>query len=107
MIALFQDAAEFLVASHIRRLRETLAFEDAASLPAVSPDDVVVAGKEVLLAIYRQSDRPLPGQILVTVQIARHALGGVLSFHTEKGLVFSPHESPRDATARELAESAA
>jgi hypothetical protein len=43
--------------------------------------------------------------VLVTVQIARHGLGGIVSFHTERGLVFGPHGDPRDATEQELQNS--
>jgi hypothetical protein len=39
------------------------------------------------------------------VLIARHVLGGMASFHTERGLVFSPGGAPRDATDQELQNS--
>jgi hypothetical protein len=65
-----------------------------------------VAGREVQLTIYRQAAvRSLGRQVLVTVQLARHALGGVVSFHIEKGIVFSPEAPARDATEQELLDS--
>lgn len=104
-LASFQEEASTVADGQLRALREGLTYDDALALPAVNPQDVVVAGKQVLLTIYRQADTPLPGHVLVTVQIARHGLGGVLSFHTEKGLVFTPDHPPRHATAEELVES--
>ena len=75
-------------------------------MPEVEPRDIVIANREAQLAIFRQSDVPLEGHVLVTVQVARHGLRGVVSFKLERGLVFSPHGSVRDATDHELLGSA-
>lgn len=102
----FREEALVMVQKHLDELRSTLSYQDALSLPAVACQDIVVAGKEALLTIYRQADLPfLAGQVLVTAQIARHALGGVTSFQIEKALVFSPQDPPRAASDQELADS--
>lgn len=59
----------------------------------------------MLLTTFRQKDVPAPGQVLVTVQIARHGLGGPTTFKVESGLVFSSDGSVRDATDDELVRS--
>jgi hypothetical protein len=102
----FKNAAVEVVQSHIERLRTSLSFADALALPEASAQDIVVAGKEVQLAIHRYASLPfLSGKVLVVVLIARHVLGGMASFHTERGLVFSPGGAPRDATDQELQNS--
>jgi hypothetical protein len=102
----FAVEAERAVDTRIAQLRSTLAFATASALPEAQFEDVVIAGKEVLFTVFRQSNIPfLAGQVLVTVQVARHGLGGVVSFQTEKGLVFSPGHPVRDATPQELQDS--
>ena len=102
----FKSDALEVVQSHIERLRASLSFGDALALPETSAEDIVVAGKEALLAIHRYSNLPfLKGHVLVVVVVARHVLGGMASFHIEKGLVCSPNSSPRDATDQELQDS--
>lgn len=104
--AAFNDAALAAVQSEITRLRAELSYPQACELPETAIGDVVVAGREVQLTTFRQR---LPssssGEILVVVQIARFGLGGVVSYRTEKGLVFSSGAAPRDATGAELAGS--
>lgn len=102
----FTVEAERAIDARIAQLRSTLAFATAGALPEAQYEDIVIAGKEVLFTVFRQSSIPfLAGQVLLTVQVARHGLGGVVSFQTEKGLVFSPDAAVRDATARELQDS--
>jgi len=102
----FTVEAERAVDARIATLRSTLAFETAGALPEAQFEDIVIAGKEVLFTVFRQSNIPfMPGQVLVTVQVARHGLGGVVSFQAEKGLVFSSDAGVRDATTRELQDS--
>lgn len=101
----FKQESSALIASRIQQLRDTLTFEQASSCAEVTPEDLVVAGKEVLLTTYRQSDTPMAGEVLLTVQVARHSLGGVASFQMERGLVFSRQGDPREATESELAGS--
>jgi hypothetical protein len=102
----FNQAALDEVQRHVQRLRNTLTYEDAKALPQVDGRGVVIEGREVALTIFRQADLPILGNgVLVTVQIARHALGGAISFHTERGLVFEPQGAPRDATEQELQNS--
>ena len=103
---LFKAEAIKEVDARVAELRSTRSFETASSLPEAHAEDIVVAGREVQLMIFRQSSVPLlAGQVLVTVQISRHGMGGVLLFRTERGLVFSPGMPARDATAEELQQS--
>jgi len=102
----FREEALATLDTRIAALRNTHSLETASALPEAHFEDVVIAGREVQLTVFRQSKVPfLDGQVLVTVQIARHGLGGVKSFHVERGLVFSAGASARDATARELEDS--
>jgi len=102
----FADAVAAALQVEIERLRAELTFASARSLREAEGRDVVVAGKEVQLTIFRQYDLPiLKGQVLVTVQIARHSLGGIVAFRQERGLVFSPDAPTRDATGDELSAS--
>ena len=104
----FADAVSVAVQEHIDRLRAELTFASARSLREAEGQDIVVAGREVQLTIFRQYDLPiLRGQVLITVQIARHSLGGIVAFRHERGLVFSPDAPTRDATAGELSASGA
>ena len=102
MNAEFETAAQNHVAGLVEDLMR-LSYQGAADLPRAEFDDIVIAGKEVQLTIFKQEDiRDLPGAILVTAQIVRAALGGVLSFHYEKGLVFEKDKSAREASEEEL-----
>lgn len=102
----FNDESLALVQREIERLRGELTFEAARDLPQAEGRDVVVAGKEVQLTIFRQTGLEfLNGSVLVTVQVARFGLGGTNTFRVERALVFSPGVPPRDATESELAES--
>jgi hypothetical protein len=83
----------------------TLDFVGALSLPETQYRDIALCGREAQLTIFRQSDQPRPGHVLVTAQIARHTLGGVTSLKFEKGLVFPPVGPVRDATEEELLRS--
>jgi hypothetical protein len=94
------------IEGRIDRLRLALTYAEALGLPQVDPQDIVIANREAQLAIFRQSGQPLEGHVLVTVQVARHGLGGVVSFNLERGLVFSQDGSVRDATDQELLGSA-
>ena len=102
----FKQDALAEVQRHVQRLRNELTYEAAKALPEADGSDVVVEGREVALTIFRQAGLPMLGDgILVTVQISRRALGGMVSFHTERGLVFEPIGAPRDATEQELLDS--
>jgi hypothetical protein len=101
----FQRAVAELLASRLARLRE-LTYGEARSLHATAGGSVVVDGTTLSLTVFRQDDAyALAGRTLVTVQVARPALLGLASFHTERGLVFSPNEPPREATELELQNS--
>lgn len=103
----FADSAAGVVRAKLQQLRGELTFEQALALPEADCQDVVVEKKEVQLTIFRQAKLPfLEGRVLVTVQLARHGLGGVSHFKYEQGLVFSPNEAVRLATDEELALSA-
>ena len=102
----FSQAAIAEVQRHVLRLRHELTYEAAKALPEAVGSDVVIEGREVALTVFRQAGLPMLGDgVLVTVQVARHGLGGIVSFHTERGLVFEPHGDPRDATEQELQNS--
>lgn len=102
----FNQEAMELVQGEVDRLRAELTFDKAREIPRADGRDVVVAGKEVQLMIFRQTEPEfLQGRVLVTVQAARFALGGTNTFRIERGLIFAPGEPPRDATETELAES--
>jgi hypothetical protein len=99
----FRAEALQAIDDRVARLRGAHTFESVNALPEAQFEDVVIAGREVQLTVFRQSNVPmLDGRVLVTVQIARHGLGGVKSFRVEKGLVFSAGEAVREATTREL-----
>lgn len=101
--AQFNAEAARVLQERVEHLRATLSHADALRLPEAKGEDIVVAGKEVQLTIFRQADIEfLNGQVLVTVQVARFGLGGVTSFHMERGVVFSAGAPPRDATEEEL-----
>ncbi len=105
-LATFNDEALAVIRSEVDRLRGELTFSQALALPEAEGKDIVVAGKEVQLTIFRQTEPSfLKGDVLVTVQVARFGLGGIVSYHTERGLVFSPSEAPREATQIELQNS--
>jgi hypothetical protein len=103
----FQRVVAELLASRLARLRE-LTYREARALPATVEEAVVLDGTVSSVTVFRQDDaHALSGRTLVTVQVARPALLGLASFHTERGLVFSPNEPPRDATDLELQNSGA
>ena len=88
------------------RLRTELTFAQASAVPDAEATDIVVAGKEVQLTIFKQTGPGfLKGRVLITVQLARFGLGGVVAQQIERGLIFSPDAAPRDATEGELLES--
>jgi hypothetical protein len=94
------------IESRVESLRESLTYPTARALPAAEYHDMAIAAREVQLTVFRQVDVPASQQVLVAVQIARFAMGGLASFKLERGLVFSVDGSIRDATAQELASSA-
>jgi hypothetical protein len=105
-LATFNDEALALVRSEVDGLRAELTFAQALALPEAAGRNIVVVGKEVQLIIFRQTEPPfLKGDVLITVQVARFSLGGMVSYHTERGLVFSLNAAPREATQVELQKS--
>jgi len=98
----FASAAEEAALRKLEGLR-TLNLGEALSLPEAEAEDIVVAGKEVQLTVFRQTGIPnLPDAVLITAQIIRAGLGGLISYHYERGLVFLPNGGNRDATEDEL-----
>lgn len=83
--------------AQVQRLR----ISDISALPEASGEDLIIAGQKCSLTIYRQ--RTSDDQLLVTVQLGRPSLAGLVSFHRERGLVFSRDGSVREATPEELA----
>ena len=98
----FESAAQDAARTKIEELKK-LTMKDVLLLPEASAEDIVVAGKEVQRAIFRQMGVPdLPDAVLVTVQVSRAALGGIVKYLHENGLVFLPDGSCRQATEAEL-----
>ena len=98
----FAKAAESAARLKLEEIKH-LSFEDALKQPAAAIEDVVVAGKEVQLAVFRQSGIPdLPEAVLITAQITRAGLGGVINYRHEQGWIFFPSGGNRDATETEL-----
>jgi hypothetical protein len=101
----FQVAAGELIDSRLERLR-ALTYADARQLPETAEEQAVVGGRRTSITVFRQDDpHGLPGCTLVTVLVARSAWFGLASNHVERGLVFSPRQPAREATARELENS--
>jgi hypothetical protein len=101
----FWSEAEKFIEAHAEELRGSLSYADALALPEADSRDIVIQGREVLLTVFRQADVPLPGKLLVTVQVSRHTMGGMSTSLRERGLVFSAASPPRPATAQEMRDS--
>jgi hypothetical protein len=101
----FRNEALRAIEAQLALFKDTLHLAAAALLPQAQSRDIVLVGREAQLTIFRQMDRPLPGHVLVTVQVARHSLGGVSTLRFEKGLVYSPGDLVREATDQELQAS--
>ena len=87
---------------HIARLK-ALSFEQAQVLPEAS-DERDVEHSPYAVTVFAQRDLPgFENAILVTVQLARKS--GLASYHTERGLIFSPAHPPREASREELRNS--
>ncbi|HTU68307.1 MAG TPA: hypothetical protein VMF52_20360 [Steroidobacteraceae bacterium] len=101
----FRAAALQEIETRIARFR-TLTYDESLALPEADFSDIVITAREVQVTVFRQIAPPsLPDQILLTVQIARHSMGGVVAFRLERGLVYSRNAPPRDATEQELRDS--
>lgn len=98
----FRLGAQEAVQAETDALRRSLDIRGARALPEIQCRDIVITGREATLTVFRQVDRPAPGNVLVTAQVARHSLGGLTSLRIEKGLVFAPDAPARDATDEEL-----
>ena len=94
-----------MIDQRIGELR-ALTFEEAAALPEASGEDTRLAGARCAVTVFRQRDPyELPNSILVTVQVARRGLLGIVSYHTERGLIFTPQGTIREASELELQNS--
>ena len=101
----YKAEATRIIDGRITRLRQ-MAFAEAAALPEVSGEDVVIAGTKASVTVFRQhSPYQLEGRILVTVLVARERWFGMTAHHIERGLVFSSGADPREATDIELQNS--
>jgi len=88
-----------LLQSRVAELRR-LSHAEVARLPESHGDKVVIDGRKCSLTTFVHK---LPsGEFLATVQVARPRLFGMLSAHTEHGLVFSADGGVRDAVLEEL-----
>ena len=105
-VTAYQIEANALIDELIAELRK-LTFADAMSLPEVSGErELTLGGIQSSVTVFAQRDVDnLPGAVLVTVLVARKRLFGAVRFHTDRGLVFSPDGTVRDATDRELLDS--
>lgn len=95
----YQMVADGLIAGRIAELRG-LTFDQARALPEAAGDDMLIAGHKCAVTTFRQ--RITSTEVLVTVQVARRTALGLATVHTERGLVFSPDGSVRDASREEL-----
>jgi len=101
----FTAAAGVLIETRIRELRK-LTFEQVKSLPEVAGFDQTIGGVKASITTFRQdSPYELRGMTLVTVLVARPRWFGMAAHHIERGLVFSPDGTVREATTRELENS--
>jgi len=98
----YEKEAQALIRNRVTALR-ALTFAQATALPEARGEDVMVAGHKCALTTFRQSLRP--DETLVTIQVARPALLGIATTHTEHGLVFNQGGSVRDASEEELRTS--
>ena len=102
----FEAAAEAAALAKLNAFSE-LTLDAINRLPGAAAEDIVVAGKEVQLTVFRQQGLPDdPEAVLVTAQVSRASLGGMVTFLLEKGRVFSASGSSRPATDEELAATA-
>ena len=98
----FENEARTTAENKIAELRKH-SFSDVTDLPGAVLDDIVVGNKEVQMTVFKQQGIPALGEsILITVQLTRAGLGGVINYQLELGLVFSPDGEVRDATEEEL-----
>ena len=101
----FKTAALIEVEAQIDRLRHSLDFDNALALPERQSRNIAICGREAQFTLFRQLDRPHPGAVLVTAQVARHALGGITTLCFERGLVIVRDAPARDATEDELSQT--
>ena len=95
----FQEEVDALLERRVANLMQ-LRFKDAAALPETDGREVVICGQGCQVTVFRQVTEG--GDVVVTVQIARPTLAGMISSHTERGVVFSERKHVREATAQEL-----
>jgi hypothetical protein len=81
-----------------------LSISEAALLPECSKEEkVIVAGHKCSLTVFSQK---ISGDsVLVVILLARNKVWGMVNYHTERGLVFSPDGVVREATSKELTDS--
>ncbi len=101
----FAEAALPLVQGRVEMLR-TLGYKEACALPEVEGSDLLIEGMNASLTVFRHSDAyQLEDKTLVVVLAARPTMFGMGAQHVERGLVFAPDGSVRDATDLELQNS--
>jgi hypothetical protein len=94
-----------LVEARIQELQR-LKYLEASALPEADGIDIVITGKKASITTFRQDNAyQLEGKTLLVVLVAKPGFLGMSSFHIERGLVFSPHEEAREATALEIQNS--
>lgn len=98
----FASAAEQAASEKLRSFARH-SIDEVLKLPEASAEDIVVAGKEVQLTVFRQLGVPdFPDALLVTAQVVRAGLGGIVTYHHEQGLVFFAGGGNRRASDEEL-----
>ena len=97
-------AATERIEERLRVLRH-LTYEEVAELPEADGAEVMIADHIATITVFRYSADAPGGKILVVVQAAKPALLGAATRHIERGLVFSPNGSARDATDLELRDA--
>jgi hypothetical protein len=91
--------ASQLLAARMSALRR-LSYAEVVALPETVAEELVLVGHRCTVTTFRQalSER----SSLVVTQLALPGLLGAVSHHYERGLVFDPHDSVREATPREI-----
>ncbi|MGR8946830.1 MAG: hypothetical protein ACU84Q_02205 [Gammaproteobacteria bacterium] len=98
----FAKAAQLFADKSLEKYK-ALTPQDIEALPRAQIEDVVISGKEVQVTVFKQVGvPPFANATLVTVQIVRAGLGGILNYQYEKGLVFDDSGYVREATDYEL-----
>jgi len=102
-LATYEAEAKALIDEDLARLK-SLTYAEAMSLPEVSHERELTLGDiKCSATVFAQRNvHNLPGAVLVVALVARARFFGAMQSHTERGLMFLPDGTVREATNREL-----